>query len=184
MNKSKSVDAELTNRYDGYDHWIEFDKKPSRSRCKLTGCKNFTHAFCTKCEINLCCSLNRNCFRFFHKAKEQVNKAKQVKPMKSVKSAKAVKQPKQKVPRNRESKQADIAKSNSNLVQSKNHEVGTKTSKIVSQSAPPSILKTSKSSMKPTSKNGCRNLKWKPKLCQIFRYQSESPNEEVAKSIW
>lgn len=54
-------------RYDNFNHWVEFDKKKSRSRCKLADCNGFTHAHCTKCKLSLCCSVNRNCFRKFHK---------------------------------------------------------------------------------------------------------------------
>lgn len=48
------------------EHCPVFDSKTSRSRCKLTDCGGFTFIHCTKCNIHLCCSVNRNCFMQHH----------------------------------------------------------------------------------------------------------------------
>lgn len=64
MTNKSSVPADT--RYDDIGHWAVFDNKNSRSRCKLPGCVLFTHAFCVRCDIHLCCSKNHNCFRSFH----------------------------------------------------------------------------------------------------------------------
>lgn len=48
------------------EHYPVFDSKPSRSRCKLTGCDGFTYVQCVKCNIHFCCSVNRNCFMEHH----------------------------------------------------------------------------------------------------------------------
>lgn len=64
MSQSKYVLSNIL--YDDIGLWVEFDNKISRSRCKLPGCRNSTHAFCGKCEIHICCSTSRNCHRAFH----------------------------------------------------------------------------------------------------------------------
>lgn len=91
MNKLKTLVPQTDSRYDNLGHWVEFDGNHSRSRCKLPGCKGFTHIFCTKCEVHLCCMPGRNCFRDYH----------EVKPVKQVKRM---------TPKKSESKQAGIAK--------------------------------------------------------------------------
>lgn len=56
----------INGRFDGIDHWLEFDNKFSRSLCKMPGCKMLTNAICTKCYVHLCFNRNRNCFRRYH----------------------------------------------------------------------------------------------------------------------
>lgn len=46
------------------NHWLKFDDKKSRSRCKLDGCDGFTHAYCTKCDTHFCFTSTRNCFQY------------------------------------------------------------------------------------------------------------------------
>lgn len=98
MSKSTSVRPEPKDRFDNYNHWVKFDndEKRSRSRCKLIGCDKITYALCTKCEVHLCCSVGRNCFRDFHdafkRANAELNQAKPAKPVKPVKPVKTVKQ--------------------------------------------------------------------------------------------
>lgn len=58
------VDQE--QRFDGFNLWIQNDRKNSRTQCILLGCNHLTHAFCTKCQVHLCFNQNRNCFRLFH----------------------------------------------------------------------------------------------------------------------
>jgi putative SOS response-associated peptidase YedK len=41
-------------RYDGLDHWPEFDENKNTSRCKMEGCKNKCGIFCSKCKMHLC----------------------------------------------------------------------------------------------------------------------------------
>lgn len=53
-------------QYDTVDHLPEYDKKKEATRCKKTGCKGKTHVYCKKCEIHLCFTSDRNCFRTFH----------------------------------------------------------------------------------------------------------------------
>lgn len=53
------------------------DQKDSRSRCKITGCRGFTHIFCTKCDLHLCITSKRNCFYKYHDQQKQTNKQKQ-----------------------------------------------------------------------------------------------------------
>lgn len=48
--------------FDTDNHWLIFDDKTSRSRCKLTDCDQFTHACCTKCDKHFCLTSDRNCF--------------------------------------------------------------------------------------------------------------------------
>lgn len=57
---------EKDQRYDRQDHWPESDQHTSRSLCKMRGCSSLTHSYCTKCDIHLCFTKTRNCFRQFH----------------------------------------------------------------------------------------------------------------------
>lgn len=52
-------------------HLAKFDDKPFRSRCKMDGCKSFTHLYCVKCstetnQFHLCITRKRNCFYDYH----------------------------------------------------------------------------------------------------------------------
>ncbi|XP_047510428.1 piggyBac transposable element-derived protein 3-like [Pieris napi] len=53
-------------QYDTVDHLPEYDKKKEATRCKNPECKGKTHVYCLKCEIHLCFTSERNCFRIFH----------------------------------------------------------------------------------------------------------------------
>lgn len=50
-------------RLDGTQHWTVVNKK---GRCKLPGCTGQTKMFCSKCEVNLCLTVDRNCFYKYH----------------------------------------------------------------------------------------------------------------------
>jgi hypothetical protein len=52
-------------RYDGNEHWPELGGV-TRVRCKQDGCSNKTNVFCTKCQVHLCLTTKRNCFKHFH----------------------------------------------------------------------------------------------------------------------
>lgn len=58
-------------------HWPFYDKKKSRTRCKMPGCSFFTHIFCTKCEIHLCLTSKRNCFYSMHNVQITTNEKRQ-----------------------------------------------------------------------------------------------------------
>lgn len=60
----------MIQRFDKYNHWPDNDKMNSRSRCKLPKCNLVTHVFCTKCNVHLCFTKNRNCFRKYHENEE------------------------------------------------------------------------------------------------------------------
>lgn len=53
-------------RYDGINHWVIFSDTTVR-------CKNCTQGKtamkCSKCDLNLCCKSDRNCFVDYHKKK-------------------------------------------------------------------------------------------------------------------
>lgn len=66
VNKMKPIHLKEKVFCDPYNHWMQFDKNHSRSRCKMTNCKYSTHVTCSKCEIHLCFSRQRNCFTTFH----------------------------------------------------------------------------------------------------------------------
>ena len=53
-------------RYDGYDHWPEVIAQKSAQRCKLEYCSKSSRTKCTKCNVYLCLSSDRNCFKSFH----------------------------------------------------------------------------------------------------------------------
>ncbi|CAG5017496.1 unnamed protein product [Parnassius apollo] len=57
-------------QYDTVDHLPEYDQKKEATRCKNPGCKGKTHVYCLKCEIHLCFTGERNCFRKFHQKQE------------------------------------------------------------------------------------------------------------------
>lgn len=54
-------------RFDGYGHFPEWLDRFGKRQCKLPGCKSETQCACSKCKINLCCSVAKNCFYEFHK---------------------------------------------------------------------------------------------------------------------
>lgn len=182
MEQSKSVGSELEMRYDNCGHWVEFDKKKSRSRCRLPGCKSSTHAFCTKCSVHLCCNLNHNCFRAFHipdKEKKQLNKAQ---PVKLVKPTRPVKQPIQMAPKKSGPKCADFAKRNTYRRQCNSKLGGSKAVTIAIQDTPHSILKTAKSTIKATRQTRCRKMQWKPDLFEDSVFSNASSNQDVGES--
>lgn len=52
-------------RFDGIEHWPDMSGV-TRIRCKDDGCSNKTNVFCTKCQVHLCLTTKRNCFKNFH----------------------------------------------------------------------------------------------------------------------
>lgn len=65
----KKVRQEIRNgpcddvRKDYFAHWSA--KTDKRGRCKVC-IKNQTNTLCKKCNVHLCFTDERNCFRFFH----------------------------------------------------------------------------------------------------------------------
>lgn len=53
-------------RHDSTGHFPNFDRKPSKSRCKNIACNNLTHVYCVRCEVHLCFVKSRNCFWEYH----------------------------------------------------------------------------------------------------------------------
>lgn len=53
-------------RYDEKNHWVLYDDKNCRSRCKLPNCKFFSHLYCQKCDKHFCLTSKRNCFYDYH----------------------------------------------------------------------------------------------------------------------
>jgi len=52
-------------RYDGFQHWpITIDGLPVR--CKLEGCSSRSRVKCEKCQVSLCLTKEKNCFKRFH----------------------------------------------------------------------------------------------------------------------
>lgn len=62
----KSYLPNAERRYDSMDHWCTCLDRSGKKKCKLPGCKSETQSFCTKCEVNLCNSPVKSCFRTFH----------------------------------------------------------------------------------------------------------------------
>lgn len=54
-------------RWDGEQHYPQWDDKDSETRCKMQDCKSKTHIFCMKCKVHLCLMRKRNCFYEYHK---------------------------------------------------------------------------------------------------------------------
>lgn len=63
------------SQFDGKDHWVLYDDKKCRSRCKMANCVFFSHWFCQKCRVNLCVTSKRNCFYEYH---HQLTEEKQI----------------------------------------------------------------------------------------------------------
>ncbi|XP_060806296.1 uncharacterized protein LOC132903054 [Amyelois transitella] len=56
-----------SKRYDGYEHYpISDDIKAPRS-CRLEDCNSRSKIKCEKCDVYLCLSRNKNCFKTYHK---------------------------------------------------------------------------------------------------------------------
>ena len=51
-------------RFDNVGHWVSCDKK--RNRCKFCEKSMLTNTKCTKCDVFLCLTTDRNCFYDFH----------------------------------------------------------------------------------------------------------------------
>ena len=67
--KKKARAAVLPNadvRFDGYDHWPDVNPLSSAQRCKLEICGKKSRTRCLKCNVYLCLSSERNCFKYFH----------------------------------------------------------------------------------------------------------------------
>jgi len=86
LNLSRSSDSELSRqkvnrtdsgipsdaiRYDTIDHIPAVDRLKNPTKCKHPECsrKHRTHTFCEKCDVHLCLSSDRNCFKEFHTKK-------------------------------------------------------------------------------------------------------------------
>ena len=50
-------------RMDSMDHWPVMD---NRGRCKLPNCSGMTKMKCSKCQVNLCLTSDKNCFYKYH----------------------------------------------------------------------------------------------------------------------
>lgn len=59
-------------RFDEKSHWIKIDEEKTGHRCKFENCGEPgkpgkpTRYFCEKCNVHLCLTAKRNCFRDFH----------------------------------------------------------------------------------------------------------------------
>lgn len=49
------------------EHFVSWDEKPYRSRCKNLKCQFFTHLFCLTCKVHFCITAKRNCFLEHHR---------------------------------------------------------------------------------------------------------------------
>lgn len=56
----------VDKRTDGYDHWPVIDELTTARMCRSKNCKSRTRARCTKCNVYLCLTSKKNCFREFH----------------------------------------------------------------------------------------------------------------------
>lgn len=54
-------------RYDGYEHYPIFDEIDSPRTCRLENCKSRSKIRCEKCNVYLCLSRNKFCFKNYHK---------------------------------------------------------------------------------------------------------------------
>ncbi|XP_068081805.1 piggyBac transposable element-derived protein 3-like [Anabrus simplex] len=56
----------VDKRYDGYDHWPVVDDIHSSRICRLESCCKRTKLRCEKCDVYLCLSKDKCCFKLFH----------------------------------------------------------------------------------------------------------------------
>jgi len=62
--RSGAPNPQADVRLDAVGHWLEWSE--SRQRCRMPLCKGITQTRCQKCDIPLCFTKNRNCFKNFH----------------------------------------------------------------------------------------------------------------------
>ena len=65
----KTKPAVLPNhecRYDSFDHWSQPNDLAIPQQCKMEGCKGKSRTLCEKCNVYLCLTKDRNCFKDFH----------------------------------------------------------------------------------------------------------------------
>lgn len=74
QKRPKKTAKLAAKNFDTSHHWAVHDDKKCRNRCKMAGCVYITHWFCTKCDIYLCLTSNRNCFYAFHNPTKKANK--------------------------------------------------------------------------------------------------------------
>lgn len=53
-------------RHDGYDHLPKFVEAKYASGCKNQGCRQKPFWLCSRCDVHLCLTRQRNCFREYH----------------------------------------------------------------------------------------------------------------------
>lgn len=53
-------------RYDGYEHLPIFDQLSAPRSCRLETCKSRSKIRCIKCDVYLCLSRGKDCFRLYH----------------------------------------------------------------------------------------------------------------------
>lgn len=69
QRKSKIAERQPFNevRYDNSGHLPELsDSSKPITRCKNEKCTSRTHTYCIKCNVHLCFTTKRNCFRAYH----------------------------------------------------------------------------------------------------------------------
>ncbi|KAL3198345.1 hypothetical protein MRX96_044384 [Rhipicephalus microplus] len=53
-------------RIDGFDHFPTVDAIKNARCCRLPGCPSRSRTRCIKCDVYLCLTSDRNCFKMFH----------------------------------------------------------------------------------------------------------------------
>lgn len=53
-------------RTDDFGHWPTMLDRTGRKACRNAGCKSKTQIFCQKCKVNLCLTVEKNCFAEYH----------------------------------------------------------------------------------------------------------------------
>lgn len=66
VGHQEKMKPKISSRFDKEAHWPLYDKKSSRSLCKIKSCQNRTHVYCKKCDLHLCFNATRNCFYEYH----------------------------------------------------------------------------------------------------------------------
>lgn len=62
-----AIKPSAAKRYDGYDHLPFSDSIKAPRTCRMEDCGSRSKIKCEKCDVYLCISRDKDCFRLYHK---------------------------------------------------------------------------------------------------------------------
>ena len=63
-SRFKKINPDIDTNVNG--HYPSYDNEKEATRCKIQTCNAKTHMTCEKCNIHLCLTKERNCFKVYH----------------------------------------------------------------------------------------------------------------------